>query len=86
MAMKRDRKCTAEEKNRSIRDDVFEKHLWHNESGYNGKLTNKRCEFDLSVPERIGRTMLILFGHVERVGKERVTEGEGDHRDDEGMK
>ena len=46
--------------------------MWHNESGYNGKLTNKRCEFDLSVPERIGRTMLILFGHVERVGKERL--------------
>ena len=57
-----------------------------------------RCGCELSVLERIERNVLKWFGHVEKMGEERlvtrvcirqmwrVIEGDGDHREDGGMK
>ena len=48
--------------------------MWHKESGQSEKLTKKRerCECELSVQERIVRNVLKCFGHVERIGDERL--------------
>ena len=60
-------------------------------------ILRERCRFELSVRERIERNMLKWFGHLKRMGVERlikrvcqanegVTGGEEDHKEDGGMK
>ena len=49
---------------------MFEKHIRHKETGQSKKPTNKRKM--LSVLERIERSVLKWFEHVERMGEERL--------------
>ena len=72
---------------------MFEKHIWHKER--EKRNIRKKCGCELSLLETVERNVLKWFGHVERIGEERlvrecigqiwrVTLREGDHIEMEG--